>query len=99
LDYGVIDRAERGIFWLLYYAKAATSIEASQTKLNLPLELSLAKNAEGKYIVSVTENGKPAANADVYVDGPSGEVIFQGKSGANGTVEIPAPKGSIGIRA
>ena len=101
IDYGVMDRrdAGRGVFLLQYYAKAAATPEASQTRLGLPVELSVAKNAEGRDVLTVLADGKPAAGADVTVEKPVFTNLFEGKTGADGTVLLPESKGPIAVRA
>ncbi len=101
LDYGVLDKrdAGRGLFWLEYYAKAAATPEASQTKLGLPVELSAVKGSDGRAVVTVWSGGKPIAGADVIVEGPVGTNTLEGKTGADGTIALPASSGPIAVRA
>lgn len=101
LDYGVLDRREagRGVFWLNYYAKAALTPQASTVKLGLPVELIAAKSADGRDVVTVLDEGKPAAGADVVVERPGGTNAFEGKTGADGTVTLPASTGPLAVRA
>ena len=101
LDYGVLDRraAGRGKFWLRYYAKAAATPEASKKRIGLPVELSASKGADGRMVVTVRHEGKPAAGADVVVEGPVGKNTFEGKTDADGTVALPAADGALAVRA
>lgn len=100
LDYGVLDKSEqgRGIFWLNYFAKAAANPTASQVKLGLPVELTLAKTA-AKSVVTVLEKGEPAMGAVVVIEEPDGTVAFEGKTGPDGTIAIPASNGALAVRA
>ena len=100
LDYGVLDRtaAGRGKFWLRYYAKAATP-EASSKRIGLPVELSAAKGADGRMVVTVWHEGKPSAGADVIVEGPVGKNTFEGKTAEDGTVTLPPTPGPLAVRA
>lgn len=81
LDYGVLDRTDqgRGIYWLRYYAKAADSDEASQTKVDLPVDVAYAVS-EGRPTVTVFNNGKPAAGAEVVVPGEGESELFSGST-------------------
>ena len=102
LDYGVIDRkdAGRGVFWLRYYAKGATTFAASQENLRLPMELSATERSDGTPVVTVLRDGKPAVDAEVVVEGPDGTAIFDGKTGADGTAVLPQPQaGPVQVRA
>lgn len=101
LDYGVIDRRSqgRGLFWLEYYAKAALTPAASQTKLGLPVELSVSLNAEGRPVLTVLHEGKPAPKASVVAEGAKHEEQFKGTTGADGTIVLPAPSGPLAMRA
>ncbi|CAN5614033.1 hypothetical protein BH11ARM2_BH11ARM2_21860 [soil metagenome] len=100
LDYGVLDKRDqgRGVFWLRYYAKAATSPEASQTKVGLPVDLKVAIVA-GAPVVTVLKDGKPASGAEVTVASPDGSEEPAGKTGSDGTLALPASKGNLAIRA
>ena len=98
LDYGVLDKTQegRGVFWLKYYAKAAVAATASKVDVGLPVELSAEKKG-AQWIVLVQKDGKPTANADVVVEGDD---AFTGKTGADGTVAIPATSGGyLAVRA
>jgi hypothetical protein len=104
LDYGVIDRSGqgRGVFWLKYYAKAATSIKDSQTSLGLPVEVSVSKKADGAVVVHVTRDGKPAAGADVVLESgptPPQEGAPGVKTDAQGNVEFKSSSDPICVRA
>jgi hypothetical protein len=101
LDYGVLDKSDqgRGVFWLNYFAKAALSPAASQVKLGLPVELSFSKGADGKSIISVYDKGQPASAAEVVIEEPDGTVAFEGKTGPDGTIAIPASSGLLAVRA
>lgn len=101
LDYGVIDRREdgRGVFWLRYYAKAAANPAASQKLLGLPFELTLTKSVDVAPVVHAISNGKPAASADIVVESPSGDTIFQGKTDADGNATLPTLKAPYAVRA
>ena len=101
IDYGVMDRRDsgRGVFLLQYYAKAATSAEASQTRIGLPVELSVAKDGQGRTVLTVLHEGKPAAGADVTIERPVFTNVFEGKTGADGTVLLPEAKGPLAVRA
>jgi hypothetical protein len=101
LDYGVIDRRDggRGVFWLKYYAKGCSTLGASQTRLNLPVELSATQTRDGRSVVTVLQNGKPTADADLVVEDATGKTSFEGKSGADGTAILPASSGPLEVRA
>lgn len=101
LDYGVIDRREqgRGLFWLEYYAKAALTPEASQKRLGLPVELFVRMDAEGKPVLTVLHDGKPAAKAAIVMETADKASPFNGETGADGTIALPAPTGSLAVRA
>ena len=101
IDYGVMDRrdAGRGVFLLQYYAKAAATPEASRTRLGLPVELSVNQDAAGRTVLTVLHEGKPAAGADVVIEEPVFTNVFEGKTGSDGTVLLPASKGSLAVRA
>lgn len=95
LDYGVLDRRDqnRGVFWLQYYAKASASPEASQAQVGLPVDVTL-KMVDGKPVVTVLKDGKAAPSAEVTL-----EEEFIGKTGTDGTLEIPVASGNFAIRA
>jgi hypothetical protein len=101
LDYGVLDKTDqgRGVFWLNYFAKTALSPAASQVKLGLPVELTFSKGADGKSVVTVYDDGKPAAASDVVIEEPDGTVAFEGKTNPDGTIAIPASSGLLVVRA
>lgn len=101
LDYGVLDKTaeKRGIFWLQYFAKAASSEEASRTRLGLAVELTMLTRADGKRVVTVIWHGKPAAGAEVTVVGTSNKEGLKWTSGPDGRVVLPESKGPIAIRA
>ena len=101
LDYGILDRREsgRGLFWLGYFAKSAATPEASKAKLGLPVELSVAKAADGRETVTVWSDGKPASGADVVVERPVGTNAFEGRTGPDGTVALPPSNGPLAVRA
>ena len=101
IDYGVMDRREagRGVFLLQYYAKAATTPEDSQTRLGLPVELSVKKDEQGRNVLTVLHDGKPAAGADVIIEEPVFTNAFEGKTGTDGTVILPESKGLLAVRA
>jgi len=101
LDYGVIDRrdAGRGVFWLKYYAKAAVNLAASQTRFNLPVELTAIENADGAPVVTVWQNGKPAPEAEVVVEDMDAKPTFEGKTASDGTVVLPKAQGPLEVRA
>ena len=101
IDYGVMDRRDsgRGVFLLQYYAKAAATTEASQTRLGLPVELSVAKDPQGRTVLTVLADGRPAAGADVIIEEPVFTNAFEGKTGPDGTVLLPESKGPIAVRA
>jgi len=98
LDYGVLDKTAegRGVFWLRYYAKAAANAAASQTNLKLPVELTATKDATGHWTVTVKRDGKPAAGADVVIEGAG---AFTGKTGPDGTVVLPSLGDTLAVRA
>ncbi len=100
LDYGVLDRKSqgRGVFWLNYYAKVAMTPAASQTQVGLPVELTLKPGTGGKSIVTVLDGGKPAAGAEVQAESHDLKVTFEGKTGPDGTIEIPPIPGMIAVR-
>ncbi|MGV3619142.1 MAG: hypothetical protein ACO1SV_27770 [Fimbriimonas sp.] len=97
IDYGVIDRG-RGVYRLNYYAKAAANAEASQAKLGLPVELTLAKTSQGESVVTVLDNGTPAPGAEVVVERVDGSVAFQAKTGVGGIVVVPPSTGLFAVR-
>ena len=97
LDYGVIDRGQ-GVYRLNYFAKAAATPSASQTKLGLPVELTLTKSATGEAVVTVLAKGQPAPGAEVVVARADGTVVFEGKSGVGGVVMVSASAGPLAIR-
>lgn len=101
LDYGVIDRRDggRGVFWLKYYAKAAATVGASQSELDLPVELSAVVAGDGKTRVTVRKDGKPAAGADVVVEDADGKTAFEGKTDAEGAAVLPPATGPLQVRA
>jgi len=101
LDYGVIDRrdAGRGVFWLEYYAKGAATPGASQSRLNLPVELSATVRSDGSPVIKVLRDGKPAADADLVVEDGDGKATFEGKTGADGTATLPPTHGPVEVRA
>ncbi len=100
LDYGVLDKTAqgRGRFWLKYYAKAAANPEASARSLGLPLELSAARK-DGTWVVTVLKDGKPAAGAELTASVPGEPEPFVGKTGADGTLSLPAFEGPLAARA
>lgn len=101
INYGVLDKREagRGLFWLNYYAKAATTPEASQTKVGLAVELSVAM-VDGKPVVTVLHDGKPAAKAAIVAEIPGKEAeAFKGETGPDGTITLPAINGKLAVRA
>ncbi|RYG24041.1 DUF3386 family protein [bacterium] len=101
LDYGAIDRKSqgRGLFWLEYYAKAALTPEASQAKLGLPVELFAKVDGQGRTVVTVLHDGKPAAKAAIVADTGDKEKPFNGETGADGTITLPAISGPLAVRA
>lgn len=101
LDYGVLDKRDqgRGVFWLNYFAKAATTGEASQATLGLPLELTALKAADGKWTLTALVKGKPKAGAEVTIENEDGSAGFEGKTGPDGTLVLPATKGALAVRA
>ena len=68
LDYGVLDRSEggRGVFMLVYHAKAARTLADAAEPMGLPLEV-IASEADGTVTVTVLHNGEPAAGAELQV--------------------------------
>ena len=101
LDYGVIDRRDggRGVFWLKYYAKGATTLGASQSILRLPVELTAIKATDGRPIITVLKDGRPASGGEVVVEAADGKTAFEGKTGSDGTVTLPVFSGPIEVRA
>jgi hypothetical protein len=102
LNYGVLDKREqdRGLFWLWYFAKAAETPEASQAVWNQPLELTLTVGADGTATVTVLQNSKPAAGAELVATLPNTKEPFKGKSDAEGHVILPGlAKGPLSVRA
>lgn len=102
LDYGVVDRQTegRGVFWLKYYAKGATTFAASQENLQLPVELTASERSDGTPVVTVLRDGKPAEGAEVVVEDSGGGTAFDGMTGANGTAVLPQTHGGpLQVRA
>lgn len=102
LNYGVVDRSAqgRGVFWLYYYAKAAATPQASQTIYGTPLEVTASIGADGKPVLTVLQNSKPAAGAEVAVALPTADAAFTAKSDADGHVTLPsALSGPLAVRA
>jgi hypothetical protein len=102
INYGVLDKRDqgRGLFWLNYYAKAALTPEASQTKVGLAVELSVVMGAEGKPVVTVLHNGKPAPKAAIVAEIPGKEdAPFKGETAADGTITLPVINGKLAVRA
>ena len=101
LDYGVIDRRDsgRGVFWLEYYAKAATTLGSSQVKLGLPVELFTTQRNDGSPMITVLRDGKPAAGADLVVEDATGKTTFERKTEADGTATLLTVQGPIAVRA
>jgi hypothetical protein len=100
LDYGAIDRRDqgRGLFWLEYFAKAALTPEASQTKLGLPVELFVKVDWEGRPVVTVLHDGKPA-KATIVADTGDKNAPFNGETAADGTITLPPVSGPLAVRA
>lgn len=96
LDYGVLDREGRGIFWLKYYAKAAATAAASQVDLKLPVDVSATKDSSGHWVVTVRKDGKAAEGAEVVLEG---KLAFTGKTAADGTVTLPTTTDILAVRA
>lgn len=96
LNYSVLDKRDqnRGLFWLYYYAKAALTPEASQTKVGIAVELSVVMK-DGKPVVTVLHNGKPAEKASVVAVIPGKEETFKGETAADGTITLPEISGSV----
>lgn len=101
LNYGVIDRKAqgRGILWLYYYAKAATTPEASQKKLGLGVE-AFVKIVDGKPVVTVHRHGKPAAKATIVAEISTREEPLTLQTAEDGTATLPAVTGGkLSLRA
>jgi hypothetical protein len=101
LDYGVVDRRSdgRGRFWLKYYAKGATTPVASESRLNMPVELLASVSNEGNPIVMVLKNGEPASGVELVVEDAQGKTTYEGKTGSRGTAILPITRHAIEVRA
>lgn len=101
LSYGVLDKeAEgRGTFLLQYYAKAASTPQASKTKVGLTFELSVATLADGRVTIAAEKSGKPVGGAELSIHLPGQENPLEAKTDASGTFTIPKVKGLLAIRA
>lgn len=100
MNYGVIDRKAqgRGILWLYYYAKAALTPEASQKMLGLGVE-AFVKIVDGKPVVTVHRNGKPAAKATIVAEITPKEEPITVQTAEDGTATLPAVTGKLSLRA
>ena len=103
LDYGVVDRHDvgRGVFWLQYSAKAATTVEASRQTVGLPVEMSIHPASDGIMVVTVTADGKPFKGAEVTIEVSSGDKVLDngGKTDEFGTVRMRQTSGPLAVRA
>jgi len=99
LEYGVVDRraSNRGRFLLKYCAKAAASFTASRALLGLPVELAVSEGDDGHSVLTVTKDGKLAADAEVVIEDKDGKKTFEAKTGLDGSIALPA--GAIRVRA
>jgi len=98
---GVLDKSKegRGVFLLHYSAKAAQELSAANQKAGLPVEVFAEKDGD-RYLLKVTRNGKPVANAEVIVVRPGNQNLLALKTDSKGTARFQNEEnGQIGIRA
>lgn len=100
--YGVLDKTKegRGVFKLLYWAKAADSLDGAGQNVKLPFEFFARRGAAGEIIATLQRSGQPVAQTTVNLYEPSDEKPRSLTSDAKGEIRFEAKTpGLYGLRA
>lgn len=100
--YGVLDKTEegRGVFKLLYFAKAADSLEGASSRVKLPFEFFARRNGENEVVASLQRDGKPVAQTTINIYEPDQPKPRTLTSDAQGEIHFDAKTpGLYGLRA
>lgn len=100
-EYGVLDRSAqgRGVFMLLYHAKAAKTAAEAATKAGLPVEV-VAEVKDGTLHIEVLNDGKPAPAAELTIAQEGYAEVIEEDTDAQGKATVPvSSEGWIAIRA
>lgn len=100
--YGVLDKTEegRGVFKLLYWAKAADSLDGAGQNVKLPFEFFARRGAGAEVVATLLRSGKPVAQTTVNLYEPNDEKPLTLTSDAKGEVHFEAKaSGLYGLRA
>jgi uncharacterized GH25 family protein len=100
-DYGVLDRSEqgRGVFMLVYHAKAVAEASEAGEKVGLPLEVTAELDGQN-LTCTVLYKGEPAADTEVFLSLPGVVEETEMKTDASGQVRaLVMEDGWVGARA
>lgn len=96
LAYGRFSEGE-SVFRLDYYAKAATSVKASQISQKLRLEISALDRSGNQLKAKVEFDGKPATGCEVVAIVNSGDDEVTATTDGKGIVTIEIPEGQPAV--
>jgi hypothetical protein len=101
-NFGVLDRTKegRGVFKLLYYTKAALTLDDANQSVKLPFELFARRDGADRIVVTVKRGAAPYASAKLNVYTPLQDKPTPLTSDVNGEIRFEAKTpGLYGIRA